>query len=63
MIVGDRLDEASIYGWDGNYYGMAVTKGVWLEVSGNMVRVRPVQYTTIVEITRFVEVFWRILRL
>jgi cysteine desulfurase family protein (TIGR01976 family) len=54
--VAERLGEAGIYVWDGNYYALAVTERLGLENSGGMVRVGPVHYNTEDEIRRFGEV-------
>lgn len=53
--VAEKLDEAGIYVWDGNYYALAVTERLGLEESGGMVRVGPVHYNTVEEIERFGE--------
>jgi cysteine desulfurase family protein (TIGR01976 family) len=54
--VAEKLDEANIFVWDGNYYALAVTERLGLEGSGGMVRVGPVHYNTLEEIQRFGEV-------
>ena len=51
----EEPDKAGIYGWDGNYYALAVTERLGLEESGGMVRVGPVHYNTVEEIERFGE--------
>jgi selenocysteine lyase/cysteine desulfurase len=53
--VAEELDEANIYVWDGNYYALEVTTRLGLEDSGGMVRVGPVHYNTLEEISRFGE--------
>ncbi len=53
--VAERLNEAGIYAWDGNYYALAVTERLGLENQGGMVRVGPVHYNTIAEIERLGE--------
>jgi selenocysteine lyase/cysteine desulfurase len=58
--VAEQLDEANIYVWDGNYYALAVTERLGLEDSGGMVRVGPVHYNTLEEISRFGEVLGKI---
>jgi cysteine desulfurase family protein (TIGR01976 family) len=58
--VAEELDEANIYVWDGNYYALEVTTRLGLEDSGGMVRVGPVHYNTVEEISRFGEVLGRI---
>jgi cysteine desulfurase family protein (TIGR01976 family) len=54
--VTERLDEAGIYAWDGNYYALGVTERLGLEGSGGMVRVGAVHYNTVEEIEKLVEV-------
>jgi len=54
--VAEKLDEAGIYVWDGNYYALAVTERLGLEESGGMVRVGAVHYNTIEEVERLGEV-------
>lgn len=51
--AAERLDRAGIYVWDGNYYALAVTEHLGIEKSGGMVRVGPVHYNTIEEVSRF----------
>jgi len=58
--VAEELNKESIYVWDGNYYALAVTERLGLEVSGGMVRVGPVHYNTVEEIERFGEVLGKI---
>jgi selenocysteine lyase/cysteine desulfurase len=58
--VAEKLDEANIYVWDGNYYALEVTTRLGLEVSGGMVRVGPVHYNTLEEIKEFGEALSKI---
>jgi selenocysteine lyase/cysteine desulfurase len=58
--VAEDLDEANIFVWDGNYYALAVTERLGLEDTGGMVRVGPVHYNTLEEISRFGEVLGKI---
>jgi len=58
--VAEELDEENIYVWDGNYYALAVTERLGLEDSGGMVRVGPVHYNTVEEVSRFGEALGRI---
>jgi cysteine desulfurase family protein (TIGR01976 family) len=51
--VAGKLDDVGIYVWDGNYYALAVTQRLGVEHKGGMVRVGPVHYNTLEEITRF----------
>lgn len=53
--VAEKLAEKDIYVWNGNYYALAVTERLNLENSGGMVRVGPVHYNTLDEISRFGE--------
>jgi len=50
--VAEKLGDAGIYVWDGNYYAPAVTERLGLEESGGMVRVGAVHYNTLEEISR-----------
>ncbi len=58
--LADKLNQAGIYVWDGNYYALAVTQRLQVEDSGGMVRIGPVHYNTLDEIHRFGEVLKRI---
>lgn len=50
--VAERLGDAGIYVWDGNYYALAVTERLGLEESGGMVRVGAVHYNTLEEVSK-----------
>ena len=50
--VAEKLGDAGIYVWDGNYYALAVTERLGLEESGGMVRVGGVHYNTLEEVSR-----------
>jgi len=52
-LVAEKLADANIYTWDGNYYALAVTERLGLEESGGMVRVGAVHYNTLDEVSRF----------
>ncbi len=54
--IAEKLGEANIYVWDGNYYALAVTERLGVEDHGGMVRVGPVHYNTVAEIKRLGEV-------
>lgn len=58
--VAQALDEKHIYVWDGNYYALAVTTRLDVEESGGMVRVGPVHYNSLEEISRFGEVLTKL---
>lgn len=58
--VAEKLAEAGIYVWDGNYYALAVTERLGVEDSGGMVRIGPVHYNSLDEIRRFGEVLGEI---
>jgi selenocysteine lyase/cysteine desulfurase len=58
--VAERLGNAGIYVWDGNYYALAVTEHLGVEDTGGMVRVGAAHYNTVEEIKRFGEVLGRI---
>jgi cysteine desulfurase family protein (TIGR01976 family) len=51
--VAEKLDQAGIYVWDGNYYALAVTERLGLEGKGGMVRVGLAHYNASQEIARF----------
>jgi selenocysteine lyase/cysteine desulfurase len=50
--VAERLGEAGIFVWDGNYYALAVTERLGVEESGGMVRVGIAHYNTLGEVER-----------
>jgi len=58
--VAEQFGNAGINVWDGNYYALAVTEQLELEDSGGMVRVGPVHYNTMDEISRFGEELWKL---
>jgi cysteine desulfurase family protein (TIGR01976 family) len=51
--VAEKMGEAGIYLWDGNYYALAVTDRLGLEDQGGMVRVGAAHYNTAAEIAQF----------
>jgi cysteine desulfurase family protein (TIGR01976 family) len=54
-MVAEKLAEKNIYVWDGNYYALNITERLGLEDKGGMVRVGPVHYNTLEEISRLQE--------
>jgi len=50
--IAERLGQAGIFVWDGNYYALAVTQRLGVEDSGGMVRVGIVHYNTAAEVDR-----------
>ena len=50
--VAERLGQAGIFVWDGNYYALAVTERLGVEDSGGMVRVGIAHYNTMEEVDR-----------
>jgi selenocysteine lyase/cysteine desulfurase len=44
--MAERLGEAGIFVWDGNYYALAVTERLGVEEHGGMVRVGVAHYNT-----------------
>ncbi|HMK09778.1 MAG TPA: cysteine desulfurase-like protein [Anaerolineales bacterium] len=52
--VAERLAEADINVWDGNFYAQAVTERLGLEDRGGLVRVGAVHYNTEAEVDRLV---------
>jgi selenocysteine lyase/cysteine desulfurase len=61
--VAERLGDAGIYVWDGNYYALAVTERLGLEESGGMVRVGAVHYNTLEEVSRFGDALGKLVEL
>mgnify|MGYP001319106170 CR=1 FL=1 len=53
--VAEKLAEAGIYVWDGNYYALNVSERLGVEESGGMVRVGAVHYNTLDEVERLRE--------
>lgn len=58
--LSDRLGQERIFTWDGNYYALAVTERLGLEDKGGMLRVGPVHYNTLEEVTRLGQVMGKI---
>ena len=54
--VAERLGQAGIFVWDGNYYALAVTEWLGVEESGGMVRVGIAHYNTAAEVDRLLSV-------
>jgi cysteine desulfurase family protein (TIGR01976 family) len=54
--VAQKLADAGIYVWDGNYYALNVTERLDLEDKGGMVRVGAAHYNTLDEVARLGEV-------
>jgi selenocysteine lyase/cysteine desulfurase len=54
--VAERLGQAGIFVWDGNYYALAVTERLGVEESGGMVRVGIAHYNTVEEVDRLLAV-------
>jgi len=61
--VAERLGEAGIFVWDGNYYALAVTERLGVEESGGMVRVGIAHYNTLGEVERLLAVINNLARL
>ncbi len=51
-LVAEKLAQAGIYVWDGNYYAINVTERLGLEDSGGMVRVGAAHYNMLEEVER-----------
>lgn len=51
-LVAEKLAQAGLYVWDGNYYALNVTERLGVEASGGMVRVGAVHYNTLEEVER-----------
>jgi cysteine desulfurase family protein (TIGR01976 family) len=50
--IAEKLGQAGIYVWDGNYYALAVTERLGLEDHGGMVRIGAAHYNTLEEVNR-----------
>jgi len=50
--VAQKLAEAGLYSWNGNYYAINITERLGLEATGGMVRVGAVHYNTMEEVER-----------
>jgi cysteine desulfurase family protein (TIGR01976 family) len=59
--LAESLAKEGIYVWDGNYYALAVTERLGLEKTGGMLRVGPVHYNTVEEVTRLREALQRLI--
>ena len=60
QAVAQKLADAGIYVWDGNYYALNITERLDLEDKGGMVRVGAAHYNTLDEITRLGEALQKI---
>ncbi len=58
--VAEKLAQAGIYVWDGNYYALNVTERLGLEETGGMVRVGATHYNTLEEVQRLASALARI---
>ena len=58
--TAQKLADAGIYVWDGNYYAINVTERLGLEDNGGMVRVGAAHYNTLDEIARLGEALQKI---
>jgi selenocysteine lyase/cysteine desulfurase len=48
--IAQRLNEANIFAWDGNFYALAVTERLGLEGHGGLLRVGLAHYNTAEEV-------------
>jgi selenocysteine lyase/cysteine desulfurase len=53
--VAERLGQAGIFVWDGNYYALAVTERLGVEDRGGMVRVGIAHYNAAAEVDRLLD--------
>jgi cysteine desulfurase family protein (TIGR01976 family) len=60
--TAQKLADAGIYVWDGNYYALNVTERLDLEDKGGMVRVGAAHYNTLDEVARLGEALQKIAR-
>jgi len=58
--TAQKLADAGIYVWDGNYYALNITERLDLEDKGGMVRVGAAHYNTLDEVARLGEVLQQI---
>ena len=58
--TAQKLADAGIYVWDGNYYALNVTERLDLEDKGGMVRVGGAHYNTLDEVARLGDVLQKI---
>jgi selenocysteine lyase/cysteine desulfurase len=53
--VAERLGQAAIFVWAGNYYALAVTERLKVEESGGMARVGIAHYNALEEVDRLLK--------
>jgi cysteine desulfurase family protein (TIGR01976 family) len=61
LRLAEKLAQASINVWDGDFFAIEITKRLGLETSGGLLRVGPVHYNTVEEINIFGEALRRII--
>ncbi len=54
--IAQRLNQANIFVWDGNFYALSVTERLGLEEHGGLVRVGLAHYNTAQEVDRLIDV-------
>jgi selenocysteine lyase/cysteine desulfurase len=54
--IAERLAEANIFVWNGNFYALAITERLGLESRGGLLRVGLVHYNTAEEIDFLLEI-------
>ncbi len=59
-LVAEKLADAGIYVWDGNYYALNVSERLGVEGSGGMVRVGAAHYNTLEEVENLKEILLKI---
>jgi cysteine desulfurase family protein (TIGR01976 family) len=59
-LVAEKLADAGIYVWDGNYYALNVSERLGVEESGGMVRVGAAHYNTLEEVEQLKEALSKI---
>ncbi|MCC7119013.1 MAG: cysteine desulfurase-like protein [Anaerolineales bacterium] len=59
-VVAEKLAQAEIYVWDGNYYAINVSERLEVEAQGGMVRVGAAHYNTLEEVAKLKEVLLKI---
>jgi selenocysteine lyase/cysteine desulfurase len=54
--ISQRLNEANIFAWAGNFYALAVTQRLGLEDQGGLLRLGLAHYSTASEVDTLLEV-------
>ena len=60
--IAKAIGDENIYVWNGHNYALAVVERLGLLEAGGMIRVGPVHYNTLDELTKFGEVLEKVVR-